>query len=277
MTKTRFAHARVMCRAGAVFAVLAAPLAVAWLGTAGVRAAGQQQPQTTHIGSYAQSDIENGSRVYGARCVGCHGVGGDSVAGVDLRSGVFKRAVTDEDLGRVITQGIAGTSMPAHKLETAEVTGLIAYVRTMRDFNAGNVALGEAARGRAVFDRGQCASCHRVKNEGSRVAPDLSNIGAVRPARALQRSLVDPTGSMLPGNRSVRAVTKEGAVITGRRYNEDTFTVQLIDEKERLHSLDKTSLREYTVLTTSPMPSYKDKLSEQELADLVAYLLSLKG
>jgi mono/diheme cytochrome c family protein len=36
-------------------------------------------------------------------------------------------------------------------------------------------------------------------------------------------------------------------------------------------------LREYTVVTTSTMPSYKDKLSAQEMADLVAYLLTLKG
>ena len=45
---------------------------------------------------------------------------------------------------------------------------------------------------------------------------------------------------------------------------------------ERLLSLTKADLREYAVLTTSPMPSYKD-LTADELADLIAYLLSLKG
>ena len=82
---------------------------------------------------------------------------------------------------------------------------------------------------------------------------------------------------MLPQHRFVRAVTKDGRVITGRRLNEDTFTVQLVDEKERLVSLSKPELREYTVIKTSNMPSYKDKLNVQERADLVAYLLSLKG
>jgi cytochrome c1 len=74
----------------------------------------------------------------------------------------------------------------------------------------------------------------------------------------------------------VRAVTKDGRTITGRRLNEDTYTVQVIDDQERLLSLTKADLREYTVLTTSPMPSYKD-LTADELADLIAYLLSLKG
>ena len=82
---------------------------------------------------------------------------------------------------------------------------------------------------------------------------------------------------MMPINRPVRAVTKNGAVVNGRRLNEDTYTVQLIDEQEKLISLTKADLREYTILTISPMPSYKDRLSENELADVVAYLLSLKG
>jgi hypothetical protein len=82
---------------------------------------------------------------------------------------------------------------------------------------------------------------------------------------------------MLPANRPVRAVTVDGKVITGRRLNEDTYTVQLIDEQERLLSLSKANLREFTVLKSTPMPSYKDKFSSQELADLEAYLLSLRG
>ena len=82
---------------------------------------------------------------------------------------------------------------------------------------------------------------------------------------------------MLPANRTVRAVTKDGKVINGRRLNEDTYTVQLIDEQEHLVSLTKADLREFAVLKSTPMPSYKDKLSAQDLADLEAYLLSLKG
>jgi hypothetical protein len=75
----------------------------------------------------------------------------------------------------------------------------------------------------------------------------------------------------------VRAVTRDGKVITGRRLNEDTYTVQLIDEQERLVSLVKANLREYGLVRGTAMPSYRDKLTSTELADLLAYLLSLKG
>jgi mono/diheme cytochrome c family protein len=53
--------------------------------------------------------------------------------------------------------------------------------------------------------------------------------------------------------------------------------VQLIDEQERLLSFVKADLKQYQVGTTSTMPAYKDRLSPDEIADVVAYLLSLKG
>ena len=116
-----------------------------------------------------------------------------------------------------------------------------------------------------------------MNGAGSHLGPDLSEIGRSRPAGALQQSLVDPASRMMPINRPVRIVTKDGKTINGRRLNEDTFTVQLIDDQERLLSLSKADFREYTILKTSTMPSYKDKLNTQEMADLLAYLVSLKG
>jgi hypothetical protein len=82
---------------------------------------------------------------------------------------------------------------------------------------------------------------------------------------------------MLPINRPVRLVTRDGRTIKGRRLNEDTYSVQLIDEQERLISIAKSDVKEYDVSTTSPMPPYRDRLSTDELADVIAYLLSLKG
>jgi hypothetical protein len=50
-----------------------------------------------------------------------------------------------------------------------------------------------------------------------------------------------------------------------------------MDQNERLRSLEKATLREFSVLMESSMPSYEDSLSEQEVADLLAYLLTLRG
>jgi putative heme-binding domain-containing protein len=227
---------------------------------------------------YAPADIEYGSQLYAAQCSTCHGATGDAVPGIDLRRGIFRTVSTDQDLTRVITNGVAGTGMLAFKFDVSELAGIVAYLRNMNSFDAASVKAGDAGRGRSVFEgKGGCRRCHRVGAEGARAAPNLSDIGSVRSAGSLQRSLVNPSSQMMPINRPVRVVTRDGTVINGRRLNEDTYTVQLMDDRERLLSLSKADLREYTILTASLMPSFKDTLGADELADLLAYLLSLKG
>ena len=227
---------------------------------------------------YPQADIEYGARIYTAQCTTCHGVTGDVIPGVDFRAGRFKRVTSDVDLRNTITSGVPGTSMPPFNFDAAELSGIVAYLRNMRDYDARGVTLGDTARGQALFNgAGNCGSCHRVNGQGPRLAPDLSDIGSIRTVDYLERTLVDPNAAMLPQNRSVRAVTRDGKVIQGRRLNEDTYTVQIIDEHENLVSLSKANLREYSVSQTSAMPSYKDKFSSQDMSDVVAYLLSLRG
>jgi len=237
-----------------------------------------QAPTQLHENQYLDVDIAYGSNVYAARCSTCHGAQGDGVGGVNLRSGKFRNAVTDQELTRFIRAGSADAGMPPFALDNAETAGIIAYLRNMNTFDAATVKTGDVARGRAVFEgKGACLGCHRVGRAGSRVAPNLTDIGSLRSAGSLQRSLLDPSTQMMPINRPVRVVRKDGTVINGRRLNEDTYSIQVIDDRERLHSILKTDLREYTVSKTSPMPSYKDTLSSEEIAALLGYLLSLKG
>ena len=241
-------------------------------------AGGRDAAAQDHAGQYERADIEFGARLYNANCTRCHAESGDAVDGVDLRSGRYSRAGSDFELTRLLRTVVPGTAMPPNAFSSSELTGLVAYLRTMRDFDVSSVRLGDVTRGGDLSRaKGACATCHRVNGDGPRTAPDLSDIGGVRTAATLQRTLLDPTGAMLPVNRPVRAVTSDGTVINGRRLNEDTYTVQLIDEQERLRSLVKAELREYTVLTTSPMPPATDVLDEQEVVDVLAYLLSLKG
>jgi cytochrome c oxidase cbb3-type subunit III len=229
-------------------------------------------------GQYSRADVEAGQRLYGPQCQVCHGANGDGVPGIDLKLGRFRRSSSDEDLARVITTGIAGTGMPAFVLRPEELTAVIAFLRAGFDPASAAVRVGDGARGRALFEgSAQCAQCHRVNGRGPRLAPDLSDIGAIRTLAALQRALLTPNESLLPIHRPVNIVTRDGERVRGRRLNEDTYSVQIIDEKENLRSLAKADLRELTVATTAAMPSYADRLSEGELADVIAYLVSLKG
>ena len=76
-------------------------------------------------------------------------------------------------------------------------------------------------------------------------------------------------------NRYVRLTMKDGKTISGKLLNIDTFGIQILNSSEKLENVSKTNVREMTM--TSPMPSYRDKLTTQELADVIDYLMSLKG
>jgi cytochrome c oxidase cbb3-type subunit III len=248
-------------------------LAVVTLAMVHQDATGQTQDH-----QYSTADIETGSRLYVRQCALCHGPNGDQVTGVDLRRGRFRRFLSDEDLRGVISNGIPAAGMPSFRLATAELNGLVAFIRAGFDVEGTAVRIGNAELGRALFaGEGGCTDCHRVEGIGPTVGPDLSDIGAIRQPAALQRTLLDPTAAMLPINRPVRVVMTDGRTIRGRRLNEDTYTVQLIDADQKLVSVDKSQIREFEVGTTSPMPSMADRLSADEIAHVIAYLLTLTG
>jgi putative heme-binding domain-containing protein len=247
---------------------------VMWIGLA--TAAGDAQAPL-HDSQYSDADIAHGATLYAARCVTCHGTQGDAIGGVNLRSGVFRNAVIDRDLERFIRAG-SPAGMPAFTLDPGDMAGIVAYLRNMNAFDAAAVKTGDAARGRTLFSgKGACTGCHRVGATGAIVGPDLSDVGAVRSAGSLQRTLLDPVSQMMPINRPVRLVRQDGTVLNGRRLNEDTYSLQIIDDAGNLRSFLKTDLREYTVSTASPMPSYRNTLTGDELADVLAYLVTLKG
>ena len=202
---------------------------------------------------------------------------GEAVPGVDLGHGRFRRAASDADLIRIITTGIAGTAMPPSTFPDFQAAFIVGYLRSLAAAAEDETLPGDAGRGRVIFEgKGACATCHRVKGAGSRVGPDLSEVGQFHRAAELQRSVLDPDAEILPQNRFVRVVTGDGVTTTGRLLNHDSFVLQLIDAMEQLRSYSKASLRSYAFIEKSSMPSYRDTFTTDELADLVRYLMSLK-
>ena len=228
--------------------------------------------------SFTPGDVQDGERLYLANCAVCHGPDGNMVPGTDLSHGRFRRTTTDAGLVEIIQKGIPGTAMPPHTLTEFRSLTIVAFLRSLAETAQTASAPGDKANGKAIFDgKGNCQSCHRVAATGSRLGPDLTDIGANRRAVEIERSLLVPDAEILPQNRFIHVVGKDGTTITGRLLNQDAFTVQLMDPKERLVSLQKSNLKEFSFVEKSPMPSYQGKLTPTEVSDVVSYLVSLKG
>jgi mono/diheme cytochrome c family protein len=253
--------------------------------------------------AFTPEDIAEGGRLFQANCTGCHGSAGDQVQGVALMSGKFRRATNDDEVAGIIRKGVPGTAMNSFNFTEQQAGMIVAYLKAFAPGaatgGAGNAAaLGDVNRGKQILEgKGECLKCHRVGENGSRLGPDLSGAGLPRPPAGrfvgfagsppapptpaaivaqLQRDLLDPDAEISVANRTFRAVHKDGTVTTGRLLNLDNFTLQLLDSKERLVTLQRSDLRELTT-QKSPMPSYRDKLTAPELSDLLAYLVTLKG
>jgi putative heme-binding domain-containing protein len=246
--------------------------------------------------TYSAAEVNAGASLYRTHCASCHGAGGDQIPVVNLLRGKFVSSdlTNDENIADVIMNGTRDGLMPPTNATKLEALHIVAYLRSAATSAAPTQAAGNAEskqpdnvkpvtpptesviRGKMVFEKSDCLTCHRLSDRGAYSGPDLSDIAFVRSAEELTKSLLDPDAEIVPHNRSYRVVSPDGAVVTGRLLNHDTFRVQLIDANGRLLSFAKANLREYGFVAKSPMPSYRSRLSAAELSDLVAYLTTLK-
>jgi putative heme-binding domain-containing protein len=221
-------------------------------------------------------DVVDGRQAWQLYCANCHGPDGDLVPNVDLGHGNFRQPYSDGQLAAILRNGIPGTTMPGNPGMSDEQIGqLVAYLRSLA--GSEQPLAGDATRGAELFKgRGACLDCHRVAGTGSRLGPDLTRIGLQRSAAELEVSLRAPERVVRPEHRFYEVVTRRGERFSGRLLNQDSFSVQLLDRKEQLRSFIKRDLRSHGFIDPG-MPSVEGLLSDRQIADLVAYLVSLRG
>ena len=225
--------------------------------------------------------IQEGAVLFRISCAFCHGAdarGGSR--GPDLAGGRRTHGDSDAALLRTITRGVPGTEMPGSDLEEEAIWRVIAYLRSLSAPApaAAAVAGSREAGEKLFFGAAACSQCHMVKGKGGRLGPALTRAGAARPLRHLAESIRDAGKEITSGYETVVVVTRDGRRITGVRRNEDTFSIQLMDEREQIHSFLKKDLKEVVHEPRSLMPDYQEAvLKQKDLQDLLAYLESLRG
>jgi putative heme-binding domain-containing protein len=249
---------------------------------AGVPMPAQQPPEKNptannpHLGN-AQS-IRSGMALYRIRCADCHGLDAKGYRGPDLTA-LLSGDTTDERLFHTIRNGVPGTDMPAtRELDTPDndLLMIIAYLRKLGTVPAERPT-GNIENGARLFTS-QCAGCHRVAGRGGRIGPDLTRVGVARSRTALVREIRNPSEWMAPTFETVTLVTKDGQRIRGTKKNEDVFSIQVMDTRERIQGFLKSNLQEVIYEKDSLMPAFAPgRLNDSDLNDLVGYLSSLRG
>ena len=133
-------------------------------------------------------------------------------------------------------------------------------------------------KGRALFGAASCSACHRYNDVGGAVGPDLSAVAGRFSARDLLESIVLPSKVISDQYGAVVIETSDGKVVTGRIMNlhGDNLTINtnMLDPSAQVN-VDVRKIEENRPSTVSMMPEgLLSTLNEDEVADLVAFLLS---
>ena len=252
--------------AGAIAAGALALAAVCAAGWAGVALAADQAAAVSAV-SQADASADRGRAIYQGKCVECHGASGrgDGPAAVlmtprprDFTSGKYEirstetgSVPTDDDLVRTVAQGMPGTAMPAWKtlLTDAQIRDVVEYVKSFSPQFATGIPKAVAtgpdvtaspeglARGKAVFDKLQCAGCHGTDGRGK---------------DAIATDFEDDWGQPLLAADLTAPWTFHGGASPRDIY-----------------------LRFRTGMSGTPMPSFADTASDAEMWDLANYVASL--
>jgi putative heme-binding domain-containing protein len=190
----------------------------------------------------------------------------DAVATLTEKEKADLKPVLD---ARPLETPIVGKPRPfVKKYKLAELAPIVEKGLTKRNF----------ARGRKLFGEAQCFACHRFDNEGGSTGPDLTAAAGRFSVRDLLESIIEPSKEISDQYAAISITTVEGKIVTGRivNYAGDTMMVMTnMLDPNGLVGVNRKKVESIVKSKVSMMPEgLLDTLKEDEILDLVAYLLS---
>lgn len=138
---------------------------------------------------------------------------------------------------------------------------------------------GDLRHGQLIFTspKTACATCHQIGYVGGHLGPNLTSVGSVRTERDLLEAVVYPSASFVRGYEPMILVTKSGEQLGGVLHKDAPDEVVIATGPETETRVARAEIAELRPGTVSLMPQGLDaQMSPQDLADLIAFLKSMK-
>lgn len=229
----------------------------------------------------ASLSASEGRALFTTNCGACHGADGrGGERAPDLATASEVQQLSDSDLMRIIQHGISGKGMPAFSLlSTERVRVIVNYLRAQQGKGQvvpldlpGDKRVGESL----FFGKAQCSTCHMVNGKGGFIASDLSLYGSHETAAQIRGVITDTKNNLPARSNATTVVTRTGEKVTGIVRSSDNFSIALQTLDGSFQFFQKSDLKQIDMEAHSLMPeTYGSTLSNNELNDLIAYLLNV--
>jgi cytochrome c oxidase cbb3-type subunit III len=187
--------------------------------------------------------------------------------------------MTDQELKRVLANGIAGAGMPPFgSLGNAQVTLIANYLRSLQGKAGAARMPGDPRRGASLFfAKAKCSDCHMAAGQGGFLASDLTSYGQSRTPAEIRRAITAPGNTSVETVREAVVKTRNGEEHKGILRSEDNFSLVLQKMDGAFVLLHKADVASLLYSDGSMMPTnYGSVLSAGEIDDLVSYLMGLQ-
>jgi putative membrane-bound dehydrogenase-like protein len=174
----------------------------------------------------------------------------------------------------VVWVGVAATESPVEFHLRFRRKSTIAEHERLAE--AALVRPGNPEHGRKVFanvEKSLCLKCHRLRDQGEHIGPDLTGVGSRFSRIYIAESILQPSRTVAPSFGAVILQLESGRVLSGVKVVEDEITLTLADDQGQKQLVLRHSIEDEIASDVSPMPEGLEKrLTEQEFVDLVAFL-----
>ncbi len=137
---------------------------------------------------------------------------------------------------------------------------------------------GTVSDGQRVFEAALCSSCHRMKGEGASSGPDLTQLYTRFKRGDMVDAIFSPNEEISDQYAFTLFDLKDGSKTAGRIFSEDDDKITIMPNPYTTMvkvDIAKTYILSQGFSPVSPMPpGLLNRLNEEEVVDLFAYLLS---